>query len=164
MIGVSRRPAVGAAAALAVLAAAGCTAAPGSTGGSHADARRTNVPPAGCEQAPRPSAAGPEIHGRSSADVSLYGLVFHHYPVPAGQVIKIAWRMTGSGSPRFTAVGPSGTRIRPAWGPERHGGSTWRRPGQEWGTGFRFPDAGCWTVRVKRGPAVAVAGVLVTEG
>jgi hypothetical protein len=45
---------------------------------------------------------------------------------------------------------PDGTRAKPWFGPEEHGGSTWRRPGEEWGTGFVFPKAGCYRVEVTR--------------
>jgi hypothetical protein len=58
--------------------------------------------------------------------------------------------MTGSGDLAISATGPNGTVVEPIWGPERHGGSTWERPGDEWGTGWIFPSPGCWTVNAKR--------------
>jgi hypothetical protein len=43
-----------------------------------------------------------------------------------------------------------GTLIQPVWH-EYHESSTWERPGQEWGTGFNFPEPGCWTITVAYG-------------
>ena len=34
-------------------------------------------------------------------------------------------------------------------GPE-HGGSTYRRPGDEWGSGYRFAKAGCYRLTARR--------------
>ena len=64
---------------------------------------------------------------------------------------KIVWRVTGEVD-EFQAEARSeeGTIITPIWA-EYHGGSNWQRPGQEWGTGFNFPTAGCWTITVVRG-------------
>lgn len=103
----------------------------------------------------------PEIPGRSGSEASLYALLFTPYPVPPRTEAKIAWRMTGSGAITFVAVGPGGRRVTPSWGPERHMGSNWNRPGEEWGTGFRFPVSGCWRVRATRRDDVATAGLLV---
>jgi hypothetical protein len=109
----------------------------------------------------------PEIRGTStSPHVSLWALSFAGYPVPPRREDKIVWRMTVTrpGPVTFSATGPDGRRIGPAWGPELHGGSNWNRPGTEWGTAFRFPSPGCWTVHVKHGSQVAEAGVLVGHG
>jgi len=103
----------------------------------------------------------PEFMGKSNSSTTLYGLLFTNYPIPAGREVKIAWRMNGSGHVRFTATGPSGQHIAPTRGPELHMGSNWHRPGDEWGTGFRFPVGGCWTVRVTRGTTAATASLLV---
>ena len=64
---------------------------------------------------------------------------------------KIVWRITGEGD-EFQAQAQSedGAVIQPIW-TEYHGGSSWQRPGQEWGTGFNFPTPGCWTITVSRG-------------
>ncbi|HYJ70084.1 MAG TPA: hypothetical protein VEX15_20710 [Nocardioidaceae bacterium] len=43
-------------------------------------------------------------------------------------------------------VDPDGCRH----GPEAHIDSSWKRPGDEWGTGIRFADPGCWQVTVRR--------------
>jgi hypothetical protein len=103
----------------------------------------------------------PEFKGRSDSSVTLYGLLFGLYPLPPRREEKIVWRMTGSGVVRFEATGPQGQRIGPVWGPEPHGDSTFSRPGDEWGTAFRFPAAGCWTVHVTRGASAATASLLV---
>ena len=36
------------------------------------------------------------------------------------------------------------------FGPEPHGGSSYQRPGEEWGTGFSFDAAGCWRIHLER--------------
>ncbi|WP_193205901.1 hypothetical protein [Microbispora sitophila] len=80
----------------------------------------------------------------------VWGLMFAPLPFAAGREVKIVWRMTGEGPLRVTAALPDGTAARPTWGPEAHGGSTWHRPGQEWGTGFVFPKPGCWEITLTR--------------
>jgi len=82
---------------------------------------------------------------------TLWALFFLTEPVlTAGKEIKVVWRMTGSGEFSVSATGPDGTVVKPVWGPEWHGGSSWDRPGEEWGTGWVFPAAGCWTVSATR--------------
>ncbi|MEV4172279.1 hypothetical protein [Nonomuraea sp. NPDC049709] len=85
-------------------------------------------------------------------DAELWGLLFLRAPppLPRGEEVKIVWRMTGEGPLRVRATLADGTAAKPAWGPEEHGGSSWRRPGQEWGTGFVFPKRGCWKVELTR--------------
>ena len=96
------------------------------------------------------SDALPERQGAGDA-ATLWALFFPTQPVlTAGQEIKVVWRMTGSGDFSISAAGPDGAVVKPAWGPEPHGSSTWTRPGDEWGTGWIFPAAGCWTIRAKR--------------
>ncbi|MEU4243792.1 hypothetical protein [Actinoplanes sp. NPDC026619] len=82
--------------------------------------------------------------------VTLWALFFAGRAV-AGQEIKVVWRMTGAGDLTMTATGPDGIIRKPAWGPEAHGGSSYTRPGDEWGTGWIFPRSGCWTVNASRG-------------
>lgn len=65
-----------------------------------------------------------------------------------GKEIKIVFAMTAMHLP-FTARGPGGQTLAPAWGPSLHSSSNWaRQPGSEWGAGFVFPTAGCWRVDV----------------
>ena len=101
-----------------------------------------------------------DIEGGSGDHATLYGLLFTAYPIPRGTVAKIAWRMTGTGDLTLSATGPAGSTIKPEW-LEYHGGSSWQRPGTEWGSGLRFTEAGCWTVHARRGSAEATASLLV---
>ena len=103
----------------------------------------------------------PEVQGYSTSGVTLFGL--GPFPVRLGKVTKIVWRMTGSGPITIAAISPNGDRIVPDWGPEEHVGSNWDRPGDEWGTGFRFTEAGCWIVRAARGKDEAAVGILVVN-
>jgi hypothetical protein len=66
-----------------------------------------------------------------------------------GKPTKIVWRMLGSGDAAFTTVAPDGTRGFPAE-VSRHGGSTWNRPGDEWGSIFVFNQPGCWQIHAQR--------------
>jgi hypothetical protein len=92
----------------------------------------------------------PEVRG-TARDAELWGLLFvRATPLRAGDEVKIVWRMTGEGPLRIRAAHPDGTAAERVWGPEEHGGSSWRRPGQEWGTGFVFPKPGCWKVELSR--------------
>ena len=92
----------------------------------------------------------PERQGAGTG-ATLWALFFPREPVlTAGTEIKVVWRMTGSGSLSISAYGPDGMVVEPVWGPESHGGSTWNRPGEEWGTGWVFPAAGCWTISATR--------------
>ncbi|MEV1240507.1 hypothetical protein ACIBO2_04540 [Nonomuraea sp. NPDC050022] len=91
----------------------------------------------------------PEVQG-TSRDAEVWGLLFAPVPFNRGKEVKIVWRMTGEGPLKVTAALPDGTRAKPTFGPEQHGGSSWRRPGEEWGTGFVFPKAGCYRVNLTR--------------
>ena len=91
----------------------------------------------------------PEVRG-TSGDAEVWGLLFAPVPFKRGKEVKIVWRMTGEGPLKVTAALPDGTRAKPTFGPEQHGGSTWHRPGEEWGTGFVFPKAGCYRVNLTR--------------
>jgi len=105
----------------------------------------------------------PEVEGRSDQQ-ELWALVFRNpAPFEINEAIKIVWRMTGSGTFNIAARHSDGTMIDPIWGPEEHGGSTWDRPGDEWGTGFRFPKAGCWRITVTRGNATGEVDFLVID-
>lgn len=91
----------------------------------------------------------PEARG-VSRDAEVWGLLFAPVPFERGKEVKIVWRMTGEGPLKVTAALPDGTRAKPTFGPEQHEGSSWRRPGEEWGTGFVFPKAGCYRVNLTR--------------
>ncbi|WP_213452811.1 hypothetical protein [Rhizomonospora bruguierae] len=124
------------------------------------------APPPSTTEAPSPTIAGPvpgqecpttpqaapEAHG-GGPGTDLWALFFFREgegPLRRDAEIKVVWRMTGAGDLTMTATGPNGAVTGPAWGPESHGGSTWKRPGDEWGTGWTFPAAGCWTITARR--------------
>lgn len=107
----------------------------------------TAAPLTSCGHPLPADATGIGVRGRASSG-SLVALLFGP-EIRAGEQTKIAWRVTGTGDVRFSATGP-GPEQSPVWGPEEHGGSTFRYPGDEWGTGFVFPAPGCWTVHVTR--------------
>ena len=81
-------------------------------------------------------------------DATLWALFFAD-SLTTGADSKVVWRMSGSGDLRIVATGPDGRTIEPIW-IERHGDSSFQRPGDEWGTGWRFPTAGCWTFHATR--------------
>jgi hypothetical protein len=80
----------------------------------------------------------------------LWALLFTTVPLPVGKRVKIAWRMTGSGPLRIAARNADGTPAKQWFAPERHGGSSWHRPGDEWGTGFVLTKRGCWGFHLTR--------------
>jgi hypothetical protein len=90
----------------------------------------------------------PEVRG-TSQDVELWGLIFGPVPMAHSKEQKIVWRMTGEGPLKIKATHRDGTPAKLVW-LEEHGGSSWQRPGYEWGTGFVFPKPGCWKVELKR--------------
>lgn len=93
-----------------------------------------------------PDAPWPTLRG-TAAGAELRATVMEDLPLRPGAEAKIVWRVTtGSGPLRLTAVHPDGTEVAPVWGPDPHGG-----PGDEWGSGFVLPKAGCWAIRVARG-------------
>lgn len=110
----------------------------------------TATPPA-CQPAQISNNTFPEIQGAMNSDGEMWALLFFDKG-HAKEDLKIVWRITGSGE-QFTVTARSadGTVVSPIWGPERHGSSTWERPGAEWGTGFNFPTPGCWTLTATRG-------------
>jgi hypothetical protein len=100
---------------------------------------------------------GPEVIG-SGSGARLWGLIMapHFPPVASKAVVKIVWRMTGSGSLKHVGYSFHGKSIPLAWGPELHGGSNYARPGIEWGAGYRFTTAGCYRLTARRAHGSAV--------
>jgi hypothetical protein len=90
-----------------------------------------------------------EVRGVSS-DASLWGLALGRVPPHAGDELKIVWRMTGTGALRVRLTTPDGNPQPLTFGPQRHAASTYHRPGEEWGTAFRFGSAGCWHIHLAR--------------
>ena len=134
------------AAALALLALAGC-------GSSAKPASPALTGPAASCARPSPIAVGkqgPEITGRGRG-AQLHGLIMvPHFPISAWRrSVKIVWRMTGSGPLKLAAYDAHGRKVPLAW-IEPHGGSNYRRPGDEWGSGYRFPHPGCYRLTARR--------------
>lgn len=126
--------------------------------------RQTNTASASPVTCAEPDRLGVgDIRGRATG-ATLWALPFKPLPLIAGQEVKIAWRMTGSGPPQFTVTSPSGEDADVLqWGPEAHSDSTWNRPGDEWGTGFHFTHAGCWRITVRRDNATGSISVKVVD-
>jgi hypothetical protein len=85
-----------------------------------------------------------------SADMTIWALFFQR-PIGVNKDVKIVWRMTGTGAFQVRAYQPLGRTTLPTDGPTEHLGSNWDKPGDEWGTWFTFPAAGCWDLHVTRG-------------
>jgi hypothetical protein len=104
----------------------------------------------GCQGQATAAPGSREVRG-TGPGVEFWALVFAQVPITAGREVKIVWRMTGEGR-RFHLLGKhtDGTRLEPAWGPQEHTGSSWNRPGDEWGAGFFFPKPGCWQIHATR--------------
>ncbi|MCQ0004941.1 hypothetical protein [Actinomadura madurae] len=106
----------------------------------------------------------PEVRG-TGRGLQAWGLMMtreRYPPLRAGQDLKIVWRVTGSGPLRLTAFDPGGAEHDVVWGPEAHGGSSFERPGDEWGAGYRLGEPGCWRLRLARGAATADVWLRVT--
>jgi hypothetical protein len=102
------------------------------------------------------------LGGASSA--TLWALAFNDYPFVAGQEVKIAWRMTGVGPLRLSATNlDTRQTVVPLRGAEPHTSSTWRRPGDEWGSVWVFPDRGCWRLTAARSIGSGSITVTVTQ-
>jgi hypothetical protein len=87
-----------------------------------------------------------------SRDSQLWGLALGpgYVPPRAGDELKIVWRMTGKGPLRIAFTAPDGGQQPLVFGPEAHSQSSYHRPGDEWGTGFRFVTHGCWHIHLAR--------------
>jgi hypothetical protein len=102
----------------------------------------------------------PDIQAHTSPDHEAWALFFVAEPqaregpfsITRDVEVKIVWQATGEGDVGFTAVGPDGTEVSPTSGPSVHGASTWERVpgGDEWGTGWSFPQDGCWRFELSR--------------
>jgi hypothetical protein len=91
-----------------------------------------------------------EIQG-DAGPASLWALVFHDHPFVVGEQVKIAWHMTGTGPLRLSASNLDTGKVVAPWnGPDAHSSSSWHRPGDEWGSVWVFPSAGCWRITAAR--------------
>jgi hypothetical protein len=91
----------------------------------------------------------------ASTEATLAGVV--------GKQTKIVFRMTSGVPTVFYSVAPDGTRVPPVWGPSPHTGSSWNRPGAEWGAGFVFDQPGCWQIHAGSPPTTGDLWLTVTS-
>lgn len=147
---------------LLAFALAGCTAMSGQgVTSSHSELPAKNTEPPGAADCKPPSPAehvseiGFDAYVGTPAyeGASAYALMFNPLPLRVGKAeTKMVIRTTGSGDLTVRMTRPSGDLVQPAWGPEPHGtSSNFDRPGEEWGIGFVFGEAGCWSLEVLRG-------------
>ena len=131
---------------------AACAPTPNRIGATPAQSTANATQPACQPSQTQPSKNDfPEIQGTMKSDGEMWALLFFDKAY-AKKDEKIVWRITGTGKQfDVQAQHEDGTIIRPIWGPDYHGGSSWKRPGDEWGAGFNFPESGCWTLTVTRG-------------
>jgi hypothetical protein len=88
---------------------------------------------------------------------------FGFWPPRADSELKIVWRVTGRGDLAVTAERPDGSTGSLTFGPQAYGASNFSRPGDEWGTGFRFDVLGCWHIEVRRGDVHARVPIRVAD-
>jgi hypothetical protein len=91
----------------------------------------------------------------------LWALIFNGWPMHTGKQNKIVWRITGSGNFGLISYGPNGRVVHPT-DVIYHDSSSWNRPGDEWGSLFTFPTAGCWDIHATRDKLVGDVWVIVT--
>jgi len=94
---------------------------------------------------------GEQADEGTSSNAELWALLFTTKSIHSGDAVKIVWRMTGSGAFHLGATSTAGSAAPLTFGPDGPRGSSWTRPGEEWGTGFVFPSAGCWDMHAVRG-------------
>lgn len=103
----------------------------------------------GC--APASPSSGSDVFG-TAAGTQLWALMLSSLDGVVGKDKKIVFRMTAHVPQVFYAVSPDGRRIDADWF-QVHAGSTWQRPGFEWGAGFTFDAPGCWRIHAGTWPA-----------
>jgi hypothetical protein len=81
--------------------------------------------------------------------------------VRVGSLVKVVWRITGTGAPQVVLSNPHGRAAHLAFGPERHAKSTFLHPGDEYGTGFTPTLPGCWQLTMRRGNVIGSLWFLV---
>lgn len=122
--------------------------------------------PATCQSTPLASNKAdqlPEMQGKA-INGELWAFFFADpQSIHVGQEIKVVWRMTGSGNFQIIARHAQGIQKQPIWGPEEHGGSSWHRPGDEWGTGFKFSSTGCWNLHATRDKVAGDVWIMVQK-
>ncbi|MDQ1432624.1 MAG: hypothetical protein QOF40_3226 [Actinomycetota bacterium] len=139
---------------VALFAAEGSAGAKGATSASHTQA---------CATSTRIGALRAFTGVRVPSERgTVWALAQGQVPPKVGDSLKIVWRVTGSGPLQVTFTGPSGAAKPLDFGPEPHLVSTFRHPGDEWGTGFGFDAPGCWKIRVVRTGARASVRLTVS--
>ena len=95
------------------------------------------------------SAASPEHHPSER----VWALVFSSArpSFRAGSLIKVVWRVEGSGTPTLLVVRPNGDLGDLEFGPDGPRSSSFKRPGDEYGSGFTPDERGCWLLSLSRG-------------
>ena len=119
---------------------------------------------AGCRPTSPTAAFTGEVYGTATGG-TVWAWFQAGYPPQAGVEDKTLWRLYGphtTGVPTFALVGPGSQQGHLNWGPEEHGGSSWTRPGREFGTGLVFPASGCWDVHLTLGQLTGDVYVLVS--
>ncbi len=120
---------------------------------------------AGCRPVSPSGAFAAEVYGTASGG-TVWAWFMQSFPPQAGVEDKTVWRLDGPGIsavPTFALVGPAGAQGRLDWGPDGHLGSSWDRPGDEYGTGLLFPVPGCWDVHVSVGKVTGDVYVIVVS-
>jgi hypothetical protein len=114
-----------------------------------------------CRESPR--RAPDQAFEAAATGGEAWALPFGPVPVEVGVELKLVWRITGEGDLEVEATDPEGGSHEPAQGPTAHESSNFDRPGDEWGTFFRFPTPGCWKVIARRGTTEATLTVRVVD-
>jgi hypothetical protein len=128
-------------------------ASPSPSGGHLGSIGTAGCKPAAAFHSLGGGAGGIPEAGMDNSRGSIWALFFTPVPPPANQEIKVVWRMTGAGDFTFQVSDAQGRTVPLVWGPDGHGSSSWNHPGNEVGTGFKFPHSGCWQIHVAK-PAV----------
>lgn len=102
----------------------------------------------------------PEIQG-TTPGMDIWALLLG---IPsAKEEGKIIWKIGASFHEpiHIVGLGPGGLQIQPLF-LEKHTGSDWNRLGNELGTGFKFPVAGCWNLHVIGGSTVGDVWLIIS--
>lgn len=105
-----------------------------------------------------------DLQAHTSPGDEVWALFFFTEPPAVGdplsinvnQEVKVVWQANGEGDVAMVAIGPDGEEVSPSFGPSLHSGSNWERVpgGEEWGTGWILPEAGCWRIEISRDQTV----------
>lgn len=106
---------------------------------------------------------GPVVAVTSDGTFHVAGNIQAGSVPPTRGDVKIVWRVTGAGRLSLRSTGPDGRPGTLVFGPELHGGSNFGAPGTEWGSGFHFDRAGCWTVLITRGHQSAQVTIAIAR-